>query len=85
MKQIIFLPFAVVALLCVFAGQVSAGECPFSLSLAGQVVPFISGSAGSGDDVPDYNDAFETGFSIAMEGSYELNPRFSILGGNSGI
>lgn len=81
MKQIIFLPFAVVVLLCVFSGQVLAGECPFSLSFAGQVIPVISGSAGNGDGVPDYNDAFDTGVSIAVEGAYELNSGFSILGG----
>ncbi len=81
MKRFIFLPFAVVALLCVFSGQVLAGESPFSLRLAGQVVPFVSGSAGSGDDVPDYNDAFETGFSIALEGAYRVCSGFSLLGG----
>lgn len=81
MKRFIFLPFVVVALLCVFSGYLLAGESPFSLSLAGQVVPFVSGSAGSGDDVPDYNDAFETGFLIALEGAYRVCSRFSLLGG----
>ena len=64
-----------------FSRQVLAGESPFSVSLSGQIVPFISGSAGNGDDSPDFSDAFQTGIAFALEGSYRLNSSISILAG----
>jgi len=52
-----------------------------SIRLLGQISPFLSGSAGSGIDAPDYNDAFSPGLGAALEYHRRISDRFSIVAG----
>lgn len=83
MKKSIIIPLLVFTFMSLISIQAFAGECPFSISLAGQYIPFISGDAGSGSGAPEYDDAFDDGLGIAIEAAYRLNPKFSLLGGIS--
>lgn len=56
-----------------------AGDRSFSLRLSGQAIPGFSGDAGDGDDAPGYDDAFDIGLGLNLEGAYQLNKRFSLL------
>ena len=59
------------------------GEADASIRLAGQISPFISGSAGSGVGAPDYSDAFSTGIGAALEYHRRMSDRFSVVAGIS--
>ena len=52
-----------------------------SVRIWGQISPFISGEAGSGQGAPDYHDAFGTGIAGGIELSWRFSNRFSLLGG----
>ncbi len=73
----------IVLLSCLFmlSNQVCAGESKFGIQISGQYVPFVSGDAGAGDDVPEYEDLFENGLSLMFEAVYRITPDFSLLGG----
>lgn len=53
----------------------------FAVSVYGEYLPFISGSAGSGSGAPDYSDAFDGGVGFGVEASYKVCPGFTFLGG----
>ncbi len=81
MKKNIVVLGLIFMVMMMFSTQVFAEPGAFSLSLAGQYIPFISGDAGKGDGAPGYDDAFDGGLAIAVEAAYRLNPYFAVLGG----
>ena len=83
MEKNIIAQLLVFTFMSIISTQAFAEESPFSLSFAGQYIPFISGDAGNGDGAPNYDDAFDGGAAIAVEAAYQLNPQVSILGGIS--
>jgi len=82
-KNIVIIPLLAFVLLGFALSQASAGECPFSISLAGQYTPFVSGDAGSGSGAPEYDDAFDGGIGFLVEAAYRIAPKIGILGGIS--
>ena len=58
-----------------------SAEDDLSLRVWGQVSPFISGEAGSGSGVPDYDDAFDCGIGGGAELSWRFSDRLSCLAG----
>jgi hypothetical protein len=62
-------------------GFAFAKDDKFSFSLWGQVAPFLSGNAGSGDGAPHYDDAFNTGLGAGAELSWRFSNRLSGLAG----
>jgi hypothetical protein len=60
---------------------VYAGDSCFSLRLSGQAVPRLSGDAGDGDNVPSYDDAFDVGLGLNVEGAWQLSRGVSLLVG----
>ncbi|MCD6534033.1 MAG: porin family protein [Deltaproteobacteria bacterium] len=83
MKRNIIVQLLVFAFMSIISTQVFAEESPFSLSFSGQYIPIVSGDAGKGSGAPDYDDAFDDGLALAVEGAYQLNPKFALLGGIS--
>ncbi|MCP4687845.1 MAG: porin family protein, partial [Desulfobacterales bacterium] len=75
--------FLTAALFCafLFVQPAIAADEKMGVSVYGQYIPFLSGSAGSGSDAPDYSDAFDGGIGGGVEASYKVCPRFSFLGG----
>ncbi|MDY0219892.1 MAG: outer membrane beta-barrel protein [Desulfobacterium sp.] len=63
----------------IWVSPLHAGESPFSLRLSGYGVPSLSGDAGEGDNAPGYDDAFDMGLGLSVEGVYRLNEKFSLL------
>ena len=61
--------------------SVHANDGKSALRLYGQASPFISGEAGSGSGIPDYDDAFNTGLGAGAEISWRFSQRLSFLGG----
>ena len=82
-KRIAIIPLLVFVLLGFALSQASAGESPFSVSFAGQYIPFIAGDAGSGSGAPEYGDAFDNGGGILVEAAYRIAPQIGLLGGVS--
>jgi len=81
MKKNIMVLGLIFVLMLMFSGRVFAEPGAFSLSLAGQYIPFITGDAGKGDGAPKYSDAFDGGLAVAVEAAYQLNPYIAVLGG----
>ena len=46
-----------------------------------QLTPLIISDAGSGDNPPQYSDAFDPGWGGSVEITYDLTPQFSLIGG----
>ncbi len=83
MKKIIMVGSLVFIFVSMLSSPVFAEQGAFSLSLAGQYIPFISGDAGQGDDAPEYDDAFDAGLGVALEAAYRMTPNFSVVAGVS--
>ncbi len=81
MKKSIVVVWMVFVFMSLFATRVFAEPGAFSLSLAGQYIPFISGDAGKGDGAPKYDDAFDGGLGVAVEAAYRLDSHLSVLAG----
>ena len=81
MKKNIVILGLVFVFMMMFSARVFAEPGAFSLSVAGQYIPFITGDAGKGDGAPSYDDAFDSGLAVAVEAAYRLNPYLSVLGG----
>jgi hypothetical protein len=81
MKKNIMVLGLIFVFMMMFSGRVFAEPGAFSLSLAGQYIPFVTGDAGKGDGAPDYDDAFDGGLAVAVEAAYRLNPYIAVLGG----
>jgi hypothetical protein len=61
--------------------SVSAEESKASIRLWGQVAPFMSGEAGTGEGAPDYTDAFDTGWGGGGEFAWRFCRWFSGVAG----
>ena len=83
MKRNVIVQLLLFTFMSIISTQVFAEESPFSLSFSGQYIPIISGDAGNGGGAPDYDDAFDGGLALAVEGAYQLNPKIALLGGIS--
>ncbi len=81
MKKSIVVVGLIFVFMSILSTRVFAEQGAFSLSLAGQYIPFISGDAGKGDGAPGYDDAFDSGLAVALEAAYRLNPYIAVLGG----
>ncbi|MCD6292433.1 MAG: outer membrane beta-barrel protein [Deltaproteobacteria bacterium] len=82
-KSIVIIPLLVFVLLGFTLSQASAGESPFSVSFAGQYIPFLGGDAGSGSGAPEYEDVFHDGLGLSIEAAYRIAPQIALLGGIS--
>ena len=81
MKKSIVVVGLIFVFMSILSTRVFAEQGAFSLSLAGQYIPFIWGDAGKGDGAPGYDDAFDGGLAVAVEAAYRLNSYFAVLGG----
>ncbi len=76
---------AILAFIALFllttAAPAAASDSRAAIRLWGSRSPFLSGSAGSGEGAPDYNDAFSAGLAGGAEFSFRFCPWFSGVGG----
>lgn len=66
---------------CLLAFPALGSEVEDSLRLGAVVVPFLGGGAGSGEDSPDYREAFDPGIGIGLEFARRYPNRLSLVAG----
>lgn len=67
--------FGLIAVVLIALPASAAG--PFGLSVSGAGIPFVAGDAGEDPgigEVPEYQDAFDTGWGGRLEGYYDFTP-----------
>ena len=78
---ILVLLFALALPLVVGAEESRNSEREFAIRFTTGISPFLSGDAGEGDDAPDYDDLFKSGFGAALEAEYRVNVYIILVGG----
>lgn len=67
-------PLFLVALILLAAAPEPASAAGGGISLSAAVVPIGAGDAGSGFGAPEYNDAFDTGWTARIEPYFDFTP-----------